>query len=225
LHSFGIRTIGDLAVFPTDVLRRRFGKIGSDLSRLARGQGNDKVLTPEELPAEKSMGHAYTFSHDITDPALLSGSLHLLCERVARRLRAKQRAGKVVTITVRYHGMETHTHGHKLKRNVDQEADVFTAASELFHQIYEPPRPVRLLGVSVSELESTVQIRQCEMFTPQRDPAQVARVYDDIRERFGINSIGYASGLFNSSNGSLKSRRGASAHVISVGFRPFYSTA
>ncbi|MBU1982806.1 DNA polymerase IV, partial [bacterium] len=75
LESFGIRTAGELAAFPVEILRRHFGKWGEDLNRIARGEGSDQVLAADEWPDEKSMGHEHTFSSDLTDREALLGRL------------------------------------------------------------------------------------------------------------------------------------------------------
>lgn len=198
LQSFGIRTVGQLAVFPADILHRRFGKWGDELSRLARGDGSATVRIPEERPQEKSMGHEHTFSRNLTDKTQLLGRLHLLSERVARRLRAAHLAGATVCVKLRYKGFETVIHGHKLKHFVQHELDIYPAAEKLFHECYRTGEPVRLIGVQVSDLMHTTQLVQQELFVQADQPDRLCEVCDEIKERFGERFIGSAASLFES---------------------------
>ncbi|MFZ5433656.1 MAG: DNA polymerase IV [Calditrichota bacterium] len=196
LESFGIRTIGQLAAFPEEILRRRFGKYGADLHRLAHGQGSDEVCTPEECPDEKSMGHEHTFGRDIADHKELLGRLHLLSERVARRMRTGDMVGQCVTIKIRYKGFETVMHGHRIKRFIQHEMDIYAVAEKLFDEAYEAGRPVRLVGVCVSHLVPTSRLTQQELFVAPSEPSVLTRTCDLIKDRFGELSIGFASGVF-----------------------------
>lgn len=214
LEAFGIRTAGQLAAFPVDILRRHMGKFGEELVRIARGEGSDAVATPHERPQERSMGHEHTFGQDFTDVSILLGRLNLLCERVARRLRAANLAGQVVNVKIRYKGFETVLHGRKLKQCVQHEMYIYPVAEMLFHESYRVGQPVRLIGVHVSGLISTDEILQQELFAPPDTPTLLGRTCDHIKERFGEDSIGYASGTFL--NGSRTPSRHSS-------FNPFYT--
>jgi DNA polymerase-4 len=195
LERLGIRTAGQLAAFPVDLLRRIFGKWGDELHNIAIGQGQDAVLTPDERPDEKSMGHEHTFERDLTEAPLLLGRLHLLCERVARRLREAKMAGRVVTLKLRFHGFETRFHGRKLRDYVQHETEIFAIAQTLFQECFDR-RPVRLVGVTVSDLMPDLRLRQLDFFSPRTRLAILSQACDQIKDRFGENSIGYASGVF-----------------------------
>jgi DNA polymerase-4 len=201
LGRLGIRTAGQLAAFPIDMLRRVFGKWGDDLQKIALGQGDDAVLTPNERPDEKSMGHEHTFEQDLTEPALLLGRVHLLCERVARRLREAKMAGRVVTLKLRFHGFETRFHGRKLKDYLQHETEIFSIARTLFHECFDR-RPVRLVGVSVSDLMPDLHLRQLDFFSPHTRLAILSQACDEVKDRFGEEAIGYASGVFFSARSS-----------------------
>src|SRR4029079_12562915 len=64
LRQYGVRTIGDLAALPADLLVRRFGKHGGALADRARGLDADPVSGRD--PA-KSIGHEHTFDVDTSD--------------------------------------------------------------------------------------------------------------------------------------------------------------
>jgi nucleotidyltransferase/DNA polymerase involved in DNA repair len=208
LESFGIRTAGQLADFPVDVLRRRFGKWGDELVRIARGQGADDIHIPDEHPQEKSMGHDHTFGQDVTDPELLLGRLHLLCERASRRLRMANLLGRVVSVKIRYKGFETTLHGCTLKRHAQHEMYLYPVAEKLFWESYRRGTPVRLIGFHMQDLIAAEDILQQELFVPELPLDGLFRTCDDIKDRYGEASIGFASGtLLAGRSSSRKSQR------------------
>jgi DNA polymerase-4 len=209
LRELGVCTIGQLAAFPADILRPRLGKWADELVRNARGEGNDEVLLPGDHPQEKSMSHEHTFSMALNDSHLLLGRIHLLCERVARRLRTAKLIGRCVSVKLRYNkGFETILHGHKLKHFVQHEMDIYPVAEKLFHQSYRTGQMVRLVGVQVSELISTAELLQQELFIGSDEPDHLSQACDEIKDRYGERAIGFASGVFfNAGRGISNSRR------------------
>jgi len=209
LQSYGVRTVGQLAAFPAEVLRPRLGKWAGELVRMARGEGNDVVLAPGEHPQEKSMSHEHTFSAALSDSHLLLGRIHLLCERVARRLRTAGLAGSCVSVKLRYNkGFETVLHGHRLKRCVQHEMDIYPVAEKLFAESYRASQLVRLVGVQVSDLISTGELLQQELFIGSDEPDHLSQACDEIKDRYGERAIGFASGaFFNAGRGICNSRR------------------
>lgn len=218
LHGLGIRTIGELADYPERVLRVRFGKYGADLWEIANGGGNDVVTPPGRGEDEKSMGHESTLGRDVVNQEMILARLLVLCERVARRLRAGEMAGRVVTLKLRYRGFETCLHGRKFRRHFQHESDIYAAASRLFAECREPGRPVRLIGVSVSDLLRESRIVQMELFAPPARIDSLTVAQDQVRDRFGERAIGYASGLISGKRYLHRARSGASEYMTA--FRP-----
>ncbi|MBU1919713.1 DNA polymerase IV [bacterium] len=218
LNALGIQTIGDLAAYPADVLKTKFGIRGPELKTLAQGGGSDRVMTHEELPDEKSVGHEMTFGDNLKTAEDIEGRLLMLTEKVARRMRVGGFAGRIVTLKLRYKGMETYVHGHKFARPLWFEGDLFAAARKLLYEIYDSSRPVRLIGVSVSGLSKTTRCQQQELFDKQTHLHTLANTCDDIKDRYGEATIGYASGLLTRS-GRKSIRNPTDYNVIPFGLR------
>ncbi|MEO5884231.1 MAG: DNA polymerase IV, partial [Candidatus Limnocylindrales bacterium] len=85
LADFGVRTIGDLADLPRDVVVRRFGKHGGALVERARGIDADPV---HEGDPAKSVGHEHTFDVDTSDREIIERTLLAMSEGVSGRLRS-----------------------------------------------------------------------------------------------------------------------------------------
>ena len=80
-----MKTIGDLARLPPDLLLRRFGSMGPVLDDRARGIDPTPVGDGE---AAKSVSHEHTFDRDTNDWEVIERTLLALSEGVAGRLRA-----------------------------------------------------------------------------------------------------------------------------------------
>lgn len=192
LSRLGIHTLGELACYPVEVLRRKFGKWGEYLHLMANGIDHSPVFSQDI--AEKSMGHGRTLPKDISHPEEIDSVLLALSTMVARRLRAKGFAGRTVTLRVRYSDFVGFTRAETLASPTNSEHLISRVAAKLAAHIASGPRKVRLLGVSVSQLSRDEHIRQMSLplaeYTDKRE--EVYSVMDRIRDRFGERSIGWA---------------------------------
>ncbi|MCB9391021.1 MAG: hypothetical protein H6506_00005, partial [Calditrichaeota bacterium] len=184
----------------------------------ARGGGNSTVLRTEELPSEKSMSHETTFFENQTSIDSILGRIMLLCEKVARRLRTAHLTGRVVTVKIRYKGFETVHQQRKLARFVHMESDIYAAAKKIFEELYDPTRPVRLVGVDISQLVPMSRVQQQELFAPRQDRDVLTHACDDIKEKFGANLIGYAGNMLGPKDRFHTARRGRQFGSISFRF-------
>ena len=91
LREYGVRTMGDLAALPVDLLERRFGKHGSTLADRARGVDADRVVGEGE--AAKSVGHEHTFDVDTSDREMIERTLLAMADGVSGRLQGVRRSG------------------------------------------------------------------------------------------------------------------------------------
>lgn len=98
LRELGIHTIGELAAWPAEDLRARFGQHGVELARHARGLDDRPIVTERE---RKSISQETTFAHDVADGALLEATLREQAATVAVSLRRKGLVGSTVRSTLR----------------------------------------------------------------------------------------------------------------------------
>jgi DNA polymerase-4 len=183
LADFGVRTIGDLAAVPDDLLARRFGRQGPLLARRARGIDPSPVAASD--PA-RSVSHEHTFAIDTADPELLERTLLALSEGVAGRLRAGAVRARTVTVKVRDAAFATTTRQRTLAEPTDQTEVIFRAALDLARPQIRGVR-VRLLGVAASHLE---EARQLSLFDPAEDrQSRATKAADEIRRRYGSKAI------------------------------------
>lgn len=185
LLMLGIQTIGDLARWPEADLIRRFGKHGEDLARRARGIDNRPVTPEHEV---KSISHETTFAQDVTDEAELRRTLSRLAEDVGRRLRRASLAGGTVKLKLRWSDFTTLTRQITLTGPTDRDNDIYEAAQTLLMEAWSRGKPVRLIGVGVSNL--TLPMEQLQLWdTASERGRKLQAALDEVRDRFGRDAI------------------------------------
>jgi DNA polymerase-4 len=187
LDKAGIRTFADLLRWEQTDLIARFGSMGERLWHLARGKDLRRVSAHAPM---KSISNETTFQEDTADPDLLDGHIWRMAEKVADRAKAKDLAGRVVTLKLK---RSDHT---LLSRRValsdpTQLADrIYRTARGLFDQLGDKG-PYRLLGCGLSELSRAAD---ADKLGDLLDPGavrrgQAERATDAIRGRFGAQAI------------------------------------
>jgi DNA polymerase-4 len=121
--------------------------------RARAGFADDTPLSVER--ETKSQSAETTFDVDVADRAQLESSLASLSEELCRRLRTRGLAGRTIGIKVRLDDWTNVTRSHTVEEPTDDPAVVGGTALDLL-RAYDPPRPVRLLGVRVASFESDV---------------------------------------------------------------------
>lgn len=183
LAEYGVRTIGDLAALPADLLARRFGRQGPVLADRARGIDPSPVITSD--PA-RSLSHEHTFAVDTSDPEVLERALLALSEGVAGRLRAGGTEARTIAVKVRDSAFVTISRQRTLAASTDQTDEIFHTALELARPHWRGIK-VRLLGVAASQLGKQQQLALFDPDGGRRRRATLAA--DDIRQRYGSKAI------------------------------------
>lgn len=181
LARLGIKTIGDIARWPEADLARRFGKIGYELSRHARGIDDRPVVTSHET---KSISQETTFVRDVSDGKVLRQTLRELSDQVGHRLRGSGLAGTTVKIKMRWPDFTTLTRQVTLPQPTDQDDEIDAAAEKLFEGEWRTGRAVRLLGVGVTGLGPPM--RQLSLWDDTSEKQRrLLEAVDKLRDRYG----------------------------------------
>jgi DNA polymerase-4 len=213
LNEVGVLTIGQLARMPGQSLGRLLGPAaGEKLAALAWNRDPREIRTQaraRSAGAQSALGRKPAHA-DVYRPALLH-----LADRIAGRLRAKSRAGRTVTVRVRFADLRAVTRSITLDAPISATVSLAEIAEELVRATLRQcpdERYISLLAISVSHLEETAQLQlefglnlEDEARRPgtKRGMARAAadRAVDRIRDRFGWDAVGYGSvalGIFRS---------------------------
>jgi DNA polymerase-4 len=148
----------------------------------------------------KSVGNSKTLSQDVDRREDILRYLLQLSEMVGRRARRYDAAGKTVHLQVRYASFfDGFGKQVTLKSYINQSEEIYRAAVGILDSV-ELEQPVRLLGVSLSNL--CHQQAQIPLFEADRKRAGLVRAMDEVNDRFGEFAVTYGSVLDNPEKGS-----------------------
>lgn len=185
LHGVGITTIGELAITPETTLEMLFGRFGPDLRRRAMGIDNRPIELEHET---KSVSNEITFAKDRKKKQDLLQTLRSLSEQVGRRLRKDSLAGSTIQIKLRWSDFTTITRQTTLNSVTNLDQEIYQAAKTLFEENWPQSKPVRLIGVGVSNLGQPAH--QLSLWNDDyQKEAKLVNAVDELREKFGRDII------------------------------------
>ena len=205
LAEKGIRTIGELATMPGRSLEQLLGRaVGAKLGYLAWNNDPRDVETSHRagsISAQSALGRREA-TDEVIDPALRH-----LADRVATRLRKKNRAGRTITTRIRFADMKAITRSITLPAAVSATSILAEIAADLVRSAladHPAEKHISLLAIAVSHLEDQPALQlelPIELGDDQQRPGTEAgaarwvldRSVDQVRERFGREAVGYAS--------------------------------
>ena len=150
LDALEIRTLGELRDAPEEALTGTFGaRMGPYLKALARFEDDREVTT---YRATKSESRETTFDYDLRGVDALMPVLDKLTGELCQTLAKRRHRGRTIGIKVRLDDFSTHTRARTIAEPTNELDTVLSVAADLLRE-FDPPRPVRLLGVRVAGLD------------------------------------------------------------------------
>jgi DNA polymerase IV (DinB-like DNA polymerase) len=150
LKEKGIVTIGELQKMSGQELLKWFGKTGVWLWGVIQAEERLAVFERDML---KSMSVERTFDEDIEDFARVYAQVDVEVRELAERMRDANVKFKVAGIKIRFKGFQTFTREATLTGFTDSEEALRHEARLLLKEFEHKKRPVRLVGVRVSQLK------------------------------------------------------------------------
>jgi len=192
LMRLNVRTFKDLSQMPLKLLEKEFGKHGIKMHKLSIGIDDRDVIPYHNV---KSIAHEETFLQDILDKDTAKKELLHLANRLALRMRKKQVTGRTVTLKVKYGDFHQTTRSKTLSKCTNDGLKIYSIACELLEKTGVGKRPVRLLGISLSQLSFLGAERQLNLF--DQDMESIRRrnlniALDSLYEKYGEENIGPA---------------------------------
>ena len=189
LSRVGIRTIQTLAEMPVSVLQQMIGKNGSELWKKANGID----LTPVVPYAErKSLSCEHTFTNDTMDIFELKRLISGMAESLAYQLRKEKWLTSTVVLKIRYANFDTETKQCKISyTSIDH--TLARVALDLFEKLYTRRMRLRLVGLRFTNLVHGTY--QMNLFEDSEELMNLYQAMDRMKNRFGKNALGRASGF------------------------------
>ncbi|MEO7120665.1 MAG: DNA polymerase IV [Ginsengibacter sp.] len=191
LSHHGFKFIKDIQEISPDKLEKILGKWGADLWSKVQGSHYSTIAPYHEA---KSISTENTFEENITDVSRLMSEIVRMTEKIAFELRKEEKVSGCVTIKIRYPDFETLSRQTSIPYTCADD-EIIPVAKDLFHKLYKKGNPVRLLGVRLSDL--TNDAIQANLFDNVERKNTLYKAIDDVKNRFGMNSVNRAAGKSN----------------------------
>jgi len=195
LEELGIKTLGDVRLYPAQALANKMGQAGKRLSALAWGRDASQVSA--EADEAKSISSETTLEQDTTDPALVHARFLAQADEVAAQLRRKGLFARRVTIKLTFADFRRITRQTTLDTPTHLSGRIYEEAVALFNREWKGQR-IRLVGLGCSQFahDDSAAPSQLDLFGQvARRQAQddgwekVEHSVDAIREKFGQYAV------------------------------------
>jgi DNA polymerase-4 len=201
LGRYGIRTIGELAALPPGSLG---GWLGPHWGRRLWDLAHNRDV--RQVETERTRGSVGAQSAGpATDVEVRHRNLLALAERIGTRLRRRQRAGRRVTVRVRFSDMQSATRAATLPGPISETTAIYQQSAALADALVAERaagREITLVGISIALLEQAPHI-QLELPLSDLGSAPATRAgsttnvrhhdldaaVDRARERFGRSAV------------------------------------
>ena len=189
LSRVGIRKIQTLAEMPVLVLQQMIGKNGAELWKKANGIDLNPVIPYSE---RKSLSKEHTFTNDTMDIFELKRLISGMAESLAYQLRQEKWLTSTVVLKIRYANFDTETKQMKISyTSIDH--TLARVALDLFEKLYTRRMRLRLVGLRFTNLVHGTY--QMNLFEDSEELMNLYQAMDRMKNRFGKNALGRASGF------------------------------
>ena len=188
LEFHKIKFIRDIQNSTIENLEKLLGKWGYDLWQRAQGTHTSVIAQYRET---KSISKENTFFENVTDLEFLMSEIVRMTEIICFKLRQEAKSAACVTIKIRYPDFET-TSQQTTIPYTSADDEIIPVAKALFNKLYRKGKPVRLLGVRLSDFSN--QSLQANLFTDSARKKTLYKAVDEVKNRFGRTSVVRASG-------------------------------
>ncbi|WP_047982202.1 DNA polymerase IV [Ornithinibacillus contaminans] len=193
LNRMGIITLGQLARFNLDHLKKRFGVMGEQLYWHAWGIDLSPVIGDFVKHEQKGFGHGISLLRDYTKDEVAVCILDL-CEEVCRRARTAGKIGKTIHLGIAYSketgGGFSRSRSISIPTNVTM--DMYRICMQLFAEFYDGQSTIRHVYVTLDNLAEKRET-QLNLFEDRPKKTDIGYVMDAIRDKYGTTAILRAS--------------------------------
>lgn len=190
LSRIGIRKIQTLSEMPVEILQQMIGKNGTELWKKANGIDETPVIPYTE---RKSISTEHTFTNDTMDILELKSLISGMAESLAYQLRKEKWLTSTVVLKIRYANFDTETKQCRVAYTAVDHT-LSRIALDLFEKLYTRRMRLHLIGLRFTNLVHGNH--QMNLFEDTEELINLYQSMDRIKNRFGKNAVGRASGFW-----------------------------
>jgi DNA polymerase IV len=151
MQSLGIFTGSDMRNQTLEFMAANFGKSGAYYYWISRGVDERPVRANR---IRKSVGAENTFSSDLTEFTVMAAELRPLVEKVWRHCESTGNRGRTVTLKIKFADFEIISRSQSFSDAISGREELERASIALLERSMPLTKAVRLLGVSLSSLQT-----------------------------------------------------------------------
>lgn len=209
LNKLGLYKIGDIANYDKNKLRDKFGIIGEELWNHANGIDLAKINDFNYIPKDKSISHSQVLFKDYDENNIMLIIKEMIAV-LSKRLRDSKKHTSLIGLGIGYSRSVGggFYHMQKLDTATDDEEFIYRICENIFDKYYEY-LPIRKVSLCFSKLSNNVGI-QLNLFENNEETTQKIEenaAIDEIKNKYGANSILKASSLLEYSTAKTRNQK------------------
>lgn len=161
MTRLGIETGADLKAQSLAFLAEHFGSSAQWYHGIARGI-DDRPVNPNR--ERKSSGSETTFDRDLTDPQEIEAGVLRMADDVASWCETREMFGRTVTVKAKYADFRQVTRSRTAPQPLREREQLREASIDLIRLLYPPSQGIRLVGVIVSNFDTTAIAGELPLF-------------------------------------------------------------
>ena len=189
LQERGLMTVGQVEDLSEGALVALLGRAsGRHLHALAHNRDPRPVRPPRR---RGSFGSQSALGRSRKSPGEIDAVLVALVDRVTRRMRTKGRAGRTVTLRLRFDDFSRATRSHTLPRPTATTRTVLAVARGLLAAAMPmiESQGLTLVGIAVANLDGDGRAEQLTLPVDLPGGLALDTVLDEVRDRFGTDAV------------------------------------
>ncbi len=208
LNKLGIFNVGDLARSDQNYLKDKFGIMGLELWNHANGIDTSKISDYKKLSKSESYSHSQVLFKDYNGDnikLIIAEMIDILTYRLRKNNKQAQNIGLGIGYSKNVGGGFFHT--IKLDNPTDISYEIYQNCLNIFDKFYED-LPIRKVTISCGNLVKKESI-QLNLFTKNEEQKNngIDNTIDEIKDKFGKNSILKASSLLEDSTAIERNKK------------------
>ncbi len=209
LNALGIKSIGDLAKYDVRKLKSKFGVIGEELWNHANGIDLSRIGDFNDHPKDKSYGHSQVLFKDYDEeniPLIIKEMLEVLTSRLRKNHKKTTVLGFGIGYSKTYGG--GFYHSMKLPNATLDTLELYNYSMTMFEKFYEG-YPIRKVSITLGGLvnNNSEQLNLFEDYSKKQKKENINSTVDDIKMKYGKNSIIKASSLLKDSTAIERNKK------------------
>lgn len=200
LNKLGLYKIGDIANYDKNKLKDLYGIMGEELWNHSNGIDEAVISDYKVSPKTTSFSNSQVLFKDY-DESNIKIIINEMCEIVSRRLRLAHKKCQIIGLGIGYSKTFGGGFYHNIKVHpTDLESEFIKITENIFDNYYDY-KPIRKVTIVAGNLtnNSSLQLNLFENLDVLEKEEKINNAVDEIKEKYGKNSLVKASALLSDS--------------------------